>query len=374
MPYLSFSLVDESYGKPDVMYRNGVYKLKYPCKDSWDCTPYKTRLTKGAYLIELYGASGGSHRQTSSFRFGNNTYLSDEIVRRYHGNVKANRYLGIGGSGGYTSGLLVVPEDADFFIRIGGEGELRESPGNTSNCKETENENYRPRGGYNGGGKGTVLYNDLLSGGGGATDIRAKRDSVFNRIMVAGAGGGTDNINGGFGGTDDGTGGAGGGLVAQGYFINGVLDSSHVANQTAGFSFGQGESALWEGSKHPNGVKKGTGSSDRAGAGGGWFGGFASHHGNGGAGGGSSFALTNKAVYPKDLIHVYDDLYNEVDSGYYAFQNHEYTVIKEVFVAGIWYGNGFATIKPISLYCRLTSSCRTGRHPMSILFIIALIS
>ena len=333
---ISFSLVNESKGSPKILQNESKYTLLYPCEYSYDCTPYKARLKAGSYFVELYGASGGSDHKTSSFRNADNSFISQEIVDFYGGNVEPTSHNSLGGSGGYTSGILIVPKEADFYFRIGGEGEK----------KIGEN----PHGGYNGGGRGTS-YSAFTFGGGGATDIRAEKDDLFHRVIVSGAGGGSDNYYqyDKFGKTDDGSGGSGGKLIAQGFFIDGELNSDYVATQFSGFSFGQGEAALNEASHHPLGSKLNLGYSDRAGAGGGWFGGFASQHGNGGAGGGSSFALTRNAKIPRGRIPVYDDLYNKIDENYYAFKNRKYLVTNAVFEAGIWYGNGKITITQISL-------------------------
>ena len=362
MQTLKFSLVNSSAGSANVKFDKGTYKLEYPCEDTKYCTPYKTRLHRGLYLIELYGASGGSASPTTSFRNADNTFISQEIVDSFHGNAKASKTPSIGGSGGYTSGILRVPQNTDFYIRIGGEGEAKAGLSTLYNTPETEDDRYRSIGGYNGGGKALAYYTSHIGAGGGATDIRAQKDSVFNRVMVAGAGGGADNEGGTFAGSDDGSGGAGGGLTAQGYFVSGVLNSTFVASQLSGFSFGQGESSRWGVSKHPSGSKANYGSSDRPGAGGGWFGGFSSQHGNAGSGGGSSFALTENATYPKDLIHVFDDAYNEIEAGYYAFKNHEYEVTNAIFIAGIRYGNGYATIKPLTNIFFISCRCRPQRQ------------
>ena len=119
-----------------------------------------------------------------------------------------------------------------------------------------------------------------------------------------------------------------------------------------------------------------SGESDRPGAGGGWFGGFAGQHGNGGSGGGSSFALTYDAQYPRGMITVHDDLYNEVEHGYYAFKRHEYLVTNAVFEQGIWYGNGKATITTLSLGCKFIIKQHTcgSKQQVRINFIITIIN
>ena len=75
-------------------------------------------------------------------------------------------------------------------------------------------------------------------------------------------------------------------------WAKGKYQASNEATTTTGFSFGQGEAALYGESRHPNGSKRNYGHSDRAGAGGGWFGGFSSQHGNGGGGGGYFGGIT----------------------------------------------------------------------------------
>ena len=334
---LSFALVDESKGEINVTETDGKYILEYPCPNSWDCTPYKTTLSPGTYHIELYGASGGSEYPTQPFRYENNSFLSDDIVNFYHGNAKVKNFSSMGGSGGYTAGLLIVPKTTEFFIRIGGQGQKKRT--NSDVIDYCENSANRPQGGYNGGGMGTnLIYQDTF-GGGGATDIRAQKDDVFHRVIVAGAGGGSDNFNSQNLSIkyDDGTGGSGGNLTAQGFFVAGNLKSEKVAKQVSGFSFGYGESANWNGCATSCNC-------DRAGAGAGWFGGYSSGNTQGGGGGGSSFALTINAKFPRGIIDVYDSENKKIESDFYAFRNHEYLVTNPVFEAGIWSGNGRAII------------------------------
>jgi hypothetical protein len=197
------------------------------------------------------------------------------------------------------------------------------------------------RGGFNGGGSTT---NCTAGSGGGATDLRLEKNDVFHRVIVAGAGGGCDNTVGYFQGDDDGSGGAGGKEEAQGFWINGIYNSSYLATQKSGFSFAQGEAPRQLGSNSPNGKKDYSGSYDRAGAGGGWYGGFASHHGNGGAGGGSSFILTSSSNVPTESIDVYDEFYKYQTTDKYAFTNKQYGFTSPKHQAGVWAGNGYAII------------------------------
>ena len=107
-------------------------------------SPITLFLSKGVYLIELWGASSAYHPEKVS------------------------------GRGGYVSGELKLKEETTMYLYIGQEG--------NGNCTEI----------YNGGGIGQF-------GGGGATDIRLKLnnwddiESLRSRIIVAGGGGGPDN-------------------------------------------------------------------------------------------------------------------------------------------------------------------------------------
>ena len=87
-------------------------------------------------LVNLYGASGGN---------------AGEVL---------------GGKGGQVQCLVDVQEMNEIFLFVGGEG--------------------GSRGGFNGGGNGGLAG----SGGGGATDIRIGGYDDFNKIIVAGGGGG----------------------------------------------------------------------------------------------------------------------------------------------------------------------------------------
>jgi hypothetical protein len=101
--------------------------------------------------------------------------MDESIVNFYKGNVKKSTIGSIGGSGGYTAGILIVPKETVFYIRLGGYGEIKMGNG-ISNSIETENDDIRPKGGYNGGGSGTSdggtgSTDEASGGGGGATHI-----------------------------------------------------------------------------------------------------------------------------------------------------------------------------------------------------------
>ncbi|EAX89101.1 hypothetical protein TVAG_442580 [Trichomonas vaginalis G3] len=221
------------------------------------------------------------------------------------------------------------------FITIGGKGSFGHksiAPG-TKDCFMKEN--MQP-GGYGGGGSSSS-YPYGTGSGGGQTAVKFLENDLWHRVLVSGAGGGCDDYD-----PDDGSGGAGGNLTAQGWFYNGNYISTHLANSTFGFSFGQGEAARF-GSAPPNNSRsiKSSTNGDIARGGGGWFGGFSAMSGYAGAGGGSSFALTKDAIIPQGNITAADKFYNLFDSKPYAFDlNSEYLFTDVIHMPGIWEGNG----------------------------------
>lgn len=211
-------------------------------------------LKPGKYKLEVWGAQGGSYSTTS-----------------------------IGGSGGYSTGIINITEETTLFLYAGGQGTYSTTSGSFVS------------GGFNGGGSAGYRYG---GSGGGASDIRIGTDSLYARVLVAGGGGGGwghDGYNGGIGG---GTSGGQG----KGY------SSSYLAGagtQSAGGS-GNGYSADYYGSDGTFGIG-GNGSSasssynQSSGGGGGWYGGggsgyrispFYYYRGGGGAGGGSGYIYT----------------------------------------------------------------------------------
>ena len=141
----------ESYPtSPTVLTHTKLFK--YDCQQTSICNPYFVLLKPGVYKFECWGASGGNHSND-----------------------------GVHGNGAYVSGIIRFPYFKQLFLYVGGSGSYTE-------------------GGYNGGG----FANIQASGGGGASDIRLFGGnwndslSLASRIIVAGAGGGSNNfINGG---------------------------------------------------------------------------------------------------------------------------------------------------------------------------------
>lgn len=207
----------------------------------------------GTYLLEVWGAQGGSYDETH-----------------------------FGGSGSYSSANIHLSKGDTLYINVGGKGEDGVSAGLW-------------QGGYNGGGNGKMTpRNDCFnSGGGGATSIATKSGllAIFTSaadknkiIIVAGGGGGSGYYN----NNDYGNGGSAGGASGEtGGHVSQAGRRGGPGAQLTGYSVGKGE----------DGSTKGDGG---AGGGGGYFGGYASNT-NGGGGGGSGYIdnelLTNKVMY-----------------------------------------------------------------------------
>ena len=125
--------------------------------------PETIQLSTGAYVIECWGAQGGTGMKNA------------ELINE-------------GGRGAYTSGILQINGSQILHLYVGTKG------GNGNATKNT-----MALGGWNGGGKsGADTYdNDGSGGGGGATDIRLvsgewnSKSSLVSRIMVAAGGSGS---------------------------------------------------------------------------------------------------------------------------------------------------------------------------------------
>ncbi|EAX88414.1 PE_PGRS protein, putative [Trichomonas vaginalis G3] len=351
---ISYRLYNESVpgAVKKVTINENQYLFEYPCESHYICTDYQIILSRGKYMFELYGASGGSlNNKTSSYRFENNSCIDDSIVRRYNGNTQCEKIGSNGGAGGYISGTIILHSDTITFLTIGGKGifsyNIEEK--NTDRCFSE----YRNRGGYGGGGSSAnYFYSQQIKGtgsGGGQTTVKFLKNDLWYRVLVSGGGGGTDDASGGNNGmVDDGSGGAGGNIIAQSWFLNGKLQKTYFANSTNGFTFGTGEAARFDPKKNPNSVTNGD-KFDNAGAGAGWFGGFASQSQQGGAGGGSSWALSRDAIIPEGDIEATDEFYDNAESHPYGFTKTSGYLFTDVeHAAGIWNGHGRIIITYIS--------------------------
>lgn len=149
------------------------------------------------------------------------------------GGINYGSSLVAGGKGGRVQCKLSVTEGQTLNIYVGGKG----INGKILSANGLEIHD----GGYNGGGKGGSMYVKVLSNvtafgggsGGGASDIRINGTSLNNRIIVAGAGGGT---------IADSTykGGDGGGLIGMNGYPS---SSSSYTNPTGGTQSSGGSGA-----------------------------------------------------------------------------------------------------------------------------------
>ena len=306
--------------------------LSYPCQFPYSCSPFEGFLGKGVYNIKICGANGGVKPEEQ---------------------IEGKKESDHPHAGGCTSGTILISSKTKIYVHLGGHG------------SQDGTGSYRSHGGNNGGARG--YFNPNPTSGGGATDIRFEENDVFHRVLVAGGGGGSDNIDNNYY-DNDGKGGSGGGTTAQGWYTsNNKISTFPIANQTFGFTFGNGEASLFTGSKHEFGVKEYQGT-DTCGAGGGWFGGFASNYINSGCGGGSSYALTLTSPIPQGIIHYHDDEYNLIDQQEYAFSNRKYIFYNDIYERGVWFGNGFADITFLG---DLSMTCKKSlQTPHSILYFI----
>lgn len=173
-------------------------------------------LDPGKYILECWGAQGGSYSSYS------------------------------GGAGGYSIGTITLSQRTNLYIYVGGQPATQTSIGATS-------------GGFNGGGAGysrAYNYSTYGQGGGGASDIRIGQDSLYARVIVAGGGGGSsseDSLTTKYGG------GTSGGSSVSGY---GATQTSAGTNGL----FGQGGAATTSGTDYNYGS---------GGGGGGFYGGGA---------------------------------------------------------------------------------------------------
>jgi hypothetical protein len=142
----------------------------------------------GTYTFQVWGAQGGSAISTSG-----------TVVQT-------------GPLGGYASGNYTLTSGQTLYIYVGGQG-----AGSTSQLTAIA-------GGFNGGGIGyNGDANARAASGGGASDIRVGGNSLSNRVIVAGAGGGGryfpgygSQVGGHGGGTSGGNGDSGGTSSAKG--------------------------------------------------------------------------------------------------------------------------------------------------------------
>ena len=245
----------------DVLKENATTPTENTVK-TYSCTKavQSDTLSAGIYILETWGAQGGSYSTTYT-----------------------------GGKGGYSTGTLTLKESQNIYVYVGCQGSAHNTTtGGTS------------AGGFNGGGSAkTVAYSGTTSyvtGGGGASDIRIGQDSLYARVIVAGGGSGSSNNNSGY---------YGGGTSA-GYGVSGYGGTATSAGTNG--SFGVGASA------NPSSTNYKYAS---PGGGGGWYGGGSSGTNRSDStdyrtytGGGSGYVYTSSTAsnYPSG---------NKLNSNYY---------------------------------------------------------
>ena len=199
--------------------------------------------------MECWGAQGGN---ANSYNAGNGPIV-------------------YGGKGAYVCGTINLTSEAMFYIFVGGKGNDGGKIGILI-----------PTGGWNGGGNGSMGYNDTEQtggAGGGSTDIRLEKgnwnnfNSLKSRILVASAGAGTQSY-------------VTHGIIPSGGGINGYGGTASKESNNIRFATG--------GSQNSGGISSGgiinqsgpTGSSGYGTNGGFGYGGASNttHGGGGGAG------------------------------------------------------------------------------------------
>lgn len=199
--------------------------------------------------------------------------------------------------GGYASGYLYVQDTTKIYVTVGEKGGTCTTSGQTLEA-------------FNGGGScqsSGMSVADYYSGG-GSSDIRILANSIYNRVIVAGGAGGSDNLL-AFGGGSIGGASTGNGDGKAGTQTSAGTTCVNSDGCQAG-SFGSGADA----------VKKGNG------GGGGWYGGASGDAPTvvtaGSAGGGSGFALT-----------LSNYLY-QVPNGYIFKGNKTYLLTNTLLIGG----------------------------------------
>lgn len=212
-------------------------------------------LTPGAYKLECWGAQGGTY---SSY---------------------------IGGYGGYSKGTITLTEATTVYISVGGAG---------SSSSTTA--------GFNGGGTGISSGR----GGGGATDVRIGKNSLYSRVIVAGGGGGAGVTS-----ANANPCGCGGGEYGGDGYYNDTTGSYTIGQNRCGGSASQTAGGkTWSTSTQATFGQGGNASGySSGGGGGGWYGGGGAYDNDSDSdgrwgGGGSGYVYTSSTAknYPNGCL------------------------------------------------------------------------
>ena len=221
-----------------------------------------TTLSPGKYMLECWGAQGGTYSTT------------------YYG-----------GKGGYSKGILTLTQNTNIFIYSGGQGSL------------TTVANKLQGGGFNGGGNTTTSDASYSGcGGGGASDIRIGTDSLYARVIVAGGGGGAFGPTVGYGIGGCGGGESGGdGASSSSSYVGGkgatqtAIGTSYYGTSTVNATFCT-PAAFGVGSSRTTGYIYGSA------GGGGWYGGGSALRAGGGGGSGYIYTSSTASNYPDGCL------------------------------------------------------------------------
>lgn len=212
-------------------------------------------LKPGTYTIECWGGQGGTY---SSY---------------------------IGGYGGYSKGTITLTEATTVYISVGGAG---------SSSSTTA--------GFNGGGTGISFGR----GGGGATDVRIGKNSLYSRVIVAGGGGGAGVTS-----ANANPCGCGGGEYGGDGYYNDTTGSYTIGQDRCGGSASQTAGGkTWSTSTQATFGQGGNASGySSGGGGGGWYGGGGAYDNDSDSdgrwgGGGSGYVYTSSTAknYPNGCL------------------------------------------------------------------------
>ena len=212
-------------------------------------------LKPGTYTIECWGGQGGTY---SGY---------------------------IGGYGGYSKGTITLTEATTVYISVGGA---------VSSSSTTA--------GFNGGGTGISSGR----GGGGATDVRIGKNSLYSRVIVAGGGGGAGVTS-----ANANPCGCGGGEYGGDGFYNDTTGSYTIGQNRCGGSASQTAGGkTWDTNTQATFGQGGNASGySSGGGGGGWYGGGGAYDNDSDSdgrwgGGGSGYVYTSSTAknYPNGCL------------------------------------------------------------------------
>jgi hypothetical protein len=308
--------------KPNI--NRNVYLLQYPCSSKSVCSRIESTLPSGTYIVEVWGAQGGTL-----------------------GNYE-------GGRGGYSRGVLTLRNEVKAYFYIGAQG-TSIGPG----PQFTESS-------FNGGGIGKSDHRTYsATGGGGGTDIRLVEDSIYHRLIVAGGGGGSSN---GYNGC---IGGSGGGLVGTvGSLCHSDATRGGAGTQTEGGSAGGHGTggSFWSGGNKTTW--------DGCGGGGGWFGGGDGwgYLTSGSGGSGFIFNSSNYENAIKANLQLQPKFF--LDDGYMITGNNPMPSPFDYTIKTGHYGNGAISITFINMFHNCKAYCTMSVFPLTscVFYLISLLT